>query len=62
MCYVGDNLLNAVANYAWFKDARLSRRSIELYEWSRRPHRHGGGALSLRMAPGILDVHTSIGR
>jgi len=36
MCYVGDNLLNAVSNYAWFKDARLSRRSIELYEWSRR--------------------------
>jgi hypothetical protein len=36
MCYVGDNLLNAVANYAWFQDARLSRRSIELYEWSRR--------------------------
>lgn len=35
MCYVGDNLLNAVSNYSWFKDARISRRSIELYEWSR---------------------------
>ena len=36
MCYVGDNLLNAVGNYAWFSDARISRRSIELYDWSRR--------------------------
>jgi hypothetical protein len=36
MCYVGDNLLNALGNYAWFGDARISRRSIELFEWSRR--------------------------
>jgi alpha-L-rhamnosidase len=36
LCYVGDNLLHALGNYAWFGDARLSRRSIELFEWSRR--------------------------
>ncbi len=36
MCYVGDNLICALSNYAWFGDSRLSRRSIELYEWSRR--------------------------
>jgi hypothetical protein len=36
MCYVGDNVICALANYAWFGDARLSRRSIHLYEWSRR--------------------------
>ena len=36
MCYVGDNLLVALTNYAWFQDARLSRRSVELYDWSRR--------------------------
>jgi hypothetical protein len=36
MCYVGDNLVNAVGNYAWYRDARISRRSVEIYEWSRR--------------------------
>ena len=35
MCYVGDNVLTCLANYAWFRDARLSRRSLELYDWSR---------------------------
>jgi len=36
MCYVGDNVISALANYALFDDARLSRRSIRLFEWSRR--------------------------
>ena len=36
MCYVGDNVINAFSNYAWFGDARISRRSIELFDWSRR--------------------------
>jgi alpha-L-rhamnosidase len=36
LCYVGDNVICARANYAWFPDARLSRRSIRLFEWSRR--------------------------
>ncbi len=37
MCYVGDNIMHAAANYAWGPDDRLSRRSIRLFEWSRRP-------------------------
>ena len=37
MCYVGDTRFNSLANYAWFNDTRLSRRCIELFEWSRRP-------------------------
>lgn len=37
MCYVGDNVMHASANYAWYGDDRLSRRSIRLFEWSRRP-------------------------
>ncbi len=36
MCYVGDTLMHAAANYAWFADDRLSRRAIRLFEWSRR--------------------------
>ena len=48
MCYVGDNLLNAVSNYAWYSDARLSRRSIELYEWSR----HNSGLVAERYPSG----------
>lgn len=36
MCYVGDNIMHACANYAWYSDDRLSRRSIRLFEWSRR--------------------------
>lgn len=34
--YVGDNVLMTLHNYAWFSDARLSRRAIELFGWSRR--------------------------
>lgn len=37
MCYVGDNALHALSNYAWFTDDRLSRRSLALFDWSRRP-------------------------
>jgi len=37
MCYVGDNIMHARSNYAWYHDDRLSRRSIRLFEWSRRP-------------------------
>jgi len=36
MSYVGDNLLSALSNYAWCDDVRLSRRAIELFEWSRK--------------------------
>jgi hypothetical protein len=36
MCYVGDNVLVALTNYAWFRQAGLSRRSLQLYGWSRR--------------------------
>ena len=36
MCYVGDNIMIALSNYAWFNDTRLSRRSIELFNASRR--------------------------
>ena len=35
MCYVGDNVLTALANYAVFDDPRLSRRSVQLFDWSR---------------------------
>ena len=35
MCYVGDNVLVALCNYAWIQDTRLSRRSVQLYDWSR---------------------------
>jgi hypothetical protein len=48
MCYVGDNLFNALSNYAWFGDARLSRRSIRLYEWSR----YGSGLVAERYPSG----------
>ena len=34
--YVGDNVIMARHNYAWFGDAGLSRRAIELFDWSRR--------------------------
>lgn len=33
--YVGDNVIMALHNYAWFGDTRLSRRAIELFGWSR---------------------------
>ncbi len=36
MCYVGDNIMHAVSNYAWSRDDRPSRRSVRLFEWSRR--------------------------
>jgi hypothetical protein len=48
MCYVGDNVPNAVSNYAWFGDARLSRRSIELFAWSR----HASGLVAERYPSG----------
>jgi hypothetical protein len=36
MSYVGDTLLSARSNYAWFGDDRLSRRALRLFDWSRR--------------------------
>ncbi len=36
MCYVGDNALTALSNYAIFANTAISRRSIQLYDWSRR--------------------------
>ncbi len=37
MGYVGDSLLHALSNYVLFADDRVTRRSIELFDWSRRP-------------------------
>jgi len=48
MCYVGDNYINALTNYALFSDARLSRRSVQLFEWSRR----ASGLVTLRYPSG----------
>lgn len=45
--YVGDNVLMALHNYAWFGDARLSRRALELFDWSRA----GGGGLVAERYP-----------
>lgn len=45
--YVGDNVLMALHNYAWFGDARLSRRAIEVFDWSRA----GGGGLVAERYP-----------
>lgn len=45
--YVGDNVLMALQNYAWFGDARLSRRAVELFDWSRA----GGGGLVAERYP-----------
>lgn len=44
MCYVGDTLMNALSNYAWFPDDRLSRRAIRLFDWSR----HSSGLVAER--------------
>lgn len=35
MMYVGDTRLHALSNYACYKDDRISRRAIELFDWSR---------------------------
>ena len=37
MCYVGDTRMHALSNYAWFADDRISRRALELFDWSRQP-------------------------
>lgn len=37
MGYVGDSLLHSLSNYVLFADDRVTRRSIELFDWSRRP-------------------------
>lgn len=37
MCYVGDTMMHALSNYSWFTDDRISRRAVEMFEWSRRP-------------------------
>jgi len=37
MCYVFDTMLHMLSNYAWFPDDRISRRALEMYDWSRRP-------------------------
>lgn len=36
MSYLGDDRLHALGNYAWYPDDRLSRRAIELFDWSRK--------------------------
>lgn len=35
MMYVGDTRLHALSNYACYGDDRISRRAIELFDWSR---------------------------
>ncbi len=37
MGYVGDSLLHSLSSYVLFSDDLVTRRSIELFEWSRRP-------------------------
>lgn len=37
MSYTGDTALTCLSNYALFRDDALSRRAIELFDWSRRP-------------------------
>ena len=44
MCYVGDTLMDAIGNYAWCPDDRLSRRAIRLFDWSR----HASGLVAER--------------
>lgn len=41
MMYVGDNVLHALSNYTCYEDDRLSRRTIELLDWSRGESRAG---------------------
>lgn len=41
MMYVGDNVLHALSNYTCYHDDRLSRRTIELLDWSRGDSRAG---------------------
>lgn len=47
--YVGDNVMMALQNYAWFDDARLSRRAVEVFDWSRAG---GGGMVAERYPSG----------
>ena len=35
MMYVADTALHALSNYAWFDDDRLSKRALEMFDWSR---------------------------
>lgn len=35
MPYVGDNLLHMLSNYACYPDLRLTKRCLELFDWSR---------------------------
>lgn len=35
MMYVGDNLMHALSNYVGYEDIRLTRRTLELLDWSR---------------------------
>ena len=35
MAYVGDNALHMLSNYAGYRDLRLTRRALELFDWSR---------------------------
>jgi alpha-L-rhamnosidase len=36
MSYVGDDALHMLSNYAWYGDDRISRRALEMFDWSRR--------------------------
>ncbi len=36
MTYVGDNLLHMLSNYVGYRDLRLTRRCLELFDWSRQ--------------------------
>jgi alpha-L-rhamnosidase len=41
MMYVGDNVLHALSNFVGYRDDRLSRRTLELLDWSRAGSRAG---------------------
>lgn len=41
MMYVGDTRIHALNNYVAYRDDRLSRRSLQLFDWSRHGCPHG---------------------
>lgn len=41
MMYVGDTRLHALNNYVAYRDDRLTRRALDLFDWSRRGSSHG---------------------
>ncbi|MCC5842189.1 MAG: hypothetical protein JJT96_18885 [Opitutales bacterium] len=57
MMYVGDNLMHALSNYVAYRDDRLSRRTLELLDWSRAGSR--GGLVAERYPAGWRQEATT---